>query len=218
MAGYIIYSLDWQKFLTMLDHPTSSQLAIFAEGLSVERENLDGEFDDDDPILNWPTDIGSLSSVIADRLALSDWYSDLSEQGRQLWESTIYVTCMQREDLNIGFRVDCDGVYWDVINQIVRQLGDRPEKPGKSAMSRFGTVPLRCSAPPRQEKRSYWTSMHSMHSPEEVKSMLSELRTVAPVIEAAKNEGVREQFRDALLPAIEQVANDERLLFIQVDT
>jgi hypothetical protein len=218
MAGYIIYSLDWSKFSAMIERPTPAQLAILAQGLVEERDSLDGEFDEADPVLGWPTDAESLAPVVAERLARSDWYGDLSEKGRQLWESAFYVTCMDTEDLGVGFRVDSDGVYWDVINLIVQRLGDRPETPGKSAMSRFGTVPFRCSAPARQRYSSYWTPMHSMHPPDEVQRMLVELRSVAPAIEAAKDPDVREQFTEELLPAVESVAAEGRLLFIQVDT
>lgn len=218
MAGYIIYSLDWPKFRAMIERPTPTQLAILAQGLVEERDNLDGEFDESDPVLGWPTDLESLAPVVAERLVRADWYGDLSEQGRQLWESAFYGTCMHAEDLAIGFRVDSDGVYWDVINLIVQRLGDRPEAPGKSAMSRFGTVPFRCPAPARPRYSSYWTPMHSMHPPDEVQRMLAELRSVAPAIEAAEDPDVREQFTEELLPAVERVAADDRLLFIQVDT
>lgn len=51
MAGYIIYSLDWDKFRGMVEHPTTAQLAILAQGVADERDNLDGEFDEGDPIL-----------------------------------------------------------------------------------------------------------------------------------------------------------------------
>jgi hypothetical protein len=218
MAGYIIYSLDWLKFSAMIERPTPAQLTILAQGLVEERANLDGEFDEDDPVLGWPTDADSLAPVVAERLARADWYGDLSEQGSELWESAFYVTCMRAEDLGIGFRVDSDGVYWDVINLIVQRLGDQPETPGKSAMSRFGTVPFRCLTPPRQRHTSYWTPMHSMHPPDEVQRMVAELRSVGPAIEAAKDRDVREQFTEELLPAVERVAADGRLLFIQVDT
>jgi len=218
MAGYVICSLDWDRFRAMVEHPTSAQLAILAEGLAGERENLDGEFDEGDPVLDWPTDADALAPLVAERLARADWYGDLSEQGRQLWESAFYVTCMREEDLGIGFRVDSDGVYWDVMNLIVERLDDRPETPGKSAMSRFGTVPFRCPALAGQRYASYWTPMHSMHAPDEVQRMLSELRSVAPAIEGANDPDVREQFSDELLPAIERVAAEGRLLFIQVDT
>lgn len=217
MAGYIIYSLDWPKFTTLVERPTTAQLAVLAKGLIDEREELDDEFDEDDPIADWPEDPKSLARVVAERLALADWYSDLSEVGRQLWETAFYVTCMRSKKLDVGFRVDSDGVYWDVINLIVKQLGDRPETPGKSTMSRFGTVPFRYH-PPARRRSADWTPMHSMHPPDEVRRMLGELRSVAPAVEAAKDPDVREQFAEELLPAVERVAADGRLLFIQVDT
>lgn len=48
--------------------------------------------------------------------------------------------------------------------------------------------------------------------------MLSELRSRAPAVEADDDEDVRSQFSDELLPAVERVAADRRLLFVQVDT
>jgi hypothetical protein len=60
--------------------------------------------------------------------------------------------------------------------------------------------------------------MHSMHPPDEVQRMLAELRSVAPALEAARDADVRQQFTEELLPAVERVATDGRLLFIQVDT
>ncbi len=218
MAGYIIYSLDWDKFHAMVEHPTPAQLAILARGLAEERDELDGEFDEGDPILGWPSDAKALAPIVAERLARSDWYGDLSQVGKQLWETAFYVTCMRSRKLGVGFRVDSDGVYWDVINLIVERLGDRPETPGKSAMSRFGTVPFRCPAPPRQRYSSSWAPMHSMHPPDEVQRMLAELRSVAPAVEAASDEEIQQQFTEEVLPAIERVAADRRLLFIQVDT
>lgn len=217
MAGYIIYSLDWPKFTALVERPTPAQLAVLAKGLADEREELDGEFDEDDPIADWPEDPKSLARVVAERLTRADWYGDLSEVGRQLWETAFYVTCMRSKKLDVGFRVDSDGVYWDVINLIVKRLGDRPETPGKSAVSRFGTVPFRYH-PTAKRRSSDWTPMHSMHPPDEVQRMLAELRSVAPAVEAAKDSDVREQFTEDLLPAVERVAADGRLLFIQVDT
>jgi len=217
MAGYIIYSLDWDKFRAMVERPTPGQLAILVQGVAEERDALDGEFDEGDPISGWPADAEELGPVVAERLARADWYGDLSEAGRQLWETAFYVTCMRAEDLGIGFRVDSAGVYWDVINLIVERLGDRPETPGKSAMSRFGTVPFRYH-PPARRRSSDWTPMHSMHPPDEVRRMLTELRSVAPAVVAVPDEDVREQFNEELLPAVERVAADGRVLFIQVDT
>jgi hypothetical protein len=217
MAGYIIYSLDWPKFSAMVEQPTPDQLAILARSLAEEREESDGEFEEDDPVLGWPEDAKSLAPTVAERLARADWYGDLSRVGKELWETAFYVACMRSRKLGVGFRVDSDGVYWDVVNLVSERLGDRPETPGKSAMSRFGTVPFRYH-PPARRRSSDWTPMHSMHPPDEVQRMLAELRSVAPVIQAAKDPDVREQFTEELLPAVERVAADGRLLFIQVDT
>lgn len=60
--------------------------------------------------------------------------------------------------------------------------------------------------------------MHSMHPPDEVQRMLAELRSVEPAVRAADDPDISEPFSEELLPAIEQVAADGRLLFIQVDT
>jgi hypothetical protein len=124
---------------------------------------------------------------------------------------------MNSRKLGVGFRVDNDGVYWDMINLISERLGTRPETPGKTAMSRFGTVPFRYH-PPARERSSDWTPMHSMHPPDEVQRMLAELRSVTPALAAAQGGDVRQQFTEELLPAIERIAADGRLLFIQVDT
>ena len=37
MAGYIIYSLDWDRFRAMIERPTPGQLAILAQGLADSR-------------------------------------------------------------------------------------------------------------------------------------------------------------------------------------
>jgi hypothetical protein len=214
MAGYVIYSLDWAKFTALVERPTPAQLSTLARGLADERDELD---DEDDPALDWPTSAKSLAPIVAERLARADWYGDLSPVGREIWETAFYLACMRSRKLNVGFRVDSDGVYWDVVNLIVKRLGDRPETPGKSAMSRFGTVPFRYH-PPAERRSSDWAPMHSMHPPDEVQRMLAELRPVAAAVEAAKDPDVREQFTGELLPAVERVAADGRLLFIQVDT
>ena len=57
-----------------------------------------------------------------------------------------------------------------------------------------------------------------MHPPDEVRRMLTELRAVGPAIEATGDQDAREQYKATLLPAVERVADQERLLYIAVDT
>jgi hypothetical protein len=57
-----------------------------------------------------------------------------------------------------------------------------------------------------------------MHTPDEVRKMLAELRSVESAMHKAKKKEVRRQYQEDLLPAINSVADDSRMLFIQVDT
>ena len=142
MAGYFIYSLDWAKFCGLVERPTQRQLTLLANELAEGLEDLEGEFEDGDPVLQWPRDPKALTLVVAQRLALPDWYGDLSRWGKELWERTIDVACMNR-GLGVGLRVDGEGVYWEVIDIARRQLGVRPGAVSEVALSAFGTIPFR---------------------------------------------------------------------------
>ncbi len=215
MAGYHFYSLDWSKFTNLVSAPTDTQLTILTKGLAAELREMEDEFDEDDAMCDWPTSAKLLSPIVASRLAMEDWYGDLSDIGREVWERNFYGKCMGSKKLDIGYRVDGDSIYWDVMMLVVKKLGDKPEKPGKSFMSRFGTVPFRYHP---SKKSSDWHPMHSMHPPEDVAKMADELRSLRPMVEKEKDAEIRKQFFDYLLPIVEKVASDERLLFIQVDT
>ncbi|MBI3464403.1 MAG: hypothetical protein HY000_15305, partial [Planctomycetes bacterium] len=78
MAGYIIYSLDWDKFRRFVEQPTKQQLLAFADLLSDEFDRHRREFNKGDPVSKWPSDRESLAKIAAQRLALPDWYGDLS--------------------------------------------------------------------------------------------------------------------------------------------
>ncbi|HUE75118.1 MAG TPA: hypothetical protein VMP01_29890 [Pirellulaceae bacterium] len=218
MAGFIIYSLDWPKFQKLVESPDPKQLKVLAGELSAELEQLEGEFDDDDPILEWPTDAKSLASIVAKRLAMPDWYGDLSRVGKELWEGTFYGACMNCKGLNVDFRVDSDGVYWDVIGIARDALKVPPNQVTSVAMSTFGTRPFRYHGGAKQKvKFGDWSPMHSMHPPEEVQRMVQELESIKPSIDAADDE-VQRQYEEELLPALTKIAKDGRMLFIQVDT
>lgn len=218
MAGFIIYSLDWPKFQQMVEGPSPQQLTLLAKELAAEREELDGEFDDGDPILDWPEDAKSLVSIVAKRLAMPDWYGDLSRAGKDLWEQTIYGACMNCKKLGLGFRVDSDGVYWDLLQVARDALHVPPNQVTSVALSAFGNRPFRYHPPAKRVTRfDDWSPTHSMHPPEEVQKMLAELKSVEAAI-VASNDEVRRQYEEELLPSVAKVAKDGRLLFIGVDT
>lgn len=239
-------------------------------------------------VLRWPTDAGSLARVAAERLALPDWYGDLSAPGKDLWESVIFDACMGHPDTHVGFRRDGDGVTWDLIDLCWQHLGVVPGAITDTALSTFGTRPYRYHprTPPPITREQYdqelaevaagqrefddmldrlrddvaqgrksldqvldafieqvgpsldemlgdpgedaaegegsdlddWQPMHSTHTPNEVRGMLEELRSVRPAIEQAVKTDLRQQYLADLLPAIERIASDGRMLFVQGDT
>jgi len=288
MAGYMIYSLDWGKFQQFVNSPTPGQLAVFAGRLCDGLEEY--EFEEGDPVRAWPTKAKALVPIAAKRLAMADWYGDLSSTGKALWEGTIFGACMDGEGIDLGFRADNDGTYWDVMELAWKQLGVVPGQISDVALSAFGYCPYRYhsetkSAKTRKEydkeeaerrsalteakgfvdelledtKKSKaapdpntmmeelkegkpdsimkalmgflgdvqeggggthledWQPMHSMHTPDEVRRMLAELRSVESAMLKAKKREVRRQYEEDLLPAVNSVADDGRMLFIQVD-
>jgi hypothetical protein len=289
MAGYIIYSLDWGKFQTFVNSPAPGQLIAFARWLCDGLEEY--EFDEADPVRTWPTKPKALAPVAARRLALSDWYGELSATGKALWEGAIVGVCMDDQGIDFGFRVDNDGIYWDVMELAWKQLGVVPGQISDVAISAFGYRPYRYhpETKPAKTRKEYdkeeaerrsaltdaklfvdelledtkmskaapdpnkmmeelkagtsdsimktlmgffgevqegvggthledWQPMHSMHTPDEVRKMLAELQSVESAMQKAKKKDVRRQYEEDLLPAISSIAEDGRMLFIQVDT
>jgi hypothetical protein len=290
MAGYIIYSLDWDKVQKFVERPTPGQLAAFASRL---RDGLEEyEFEEGDPLRSWPTKPKALAPIAAQRLALPDWYGDLSATGKAVWESAVFGACMEDEDLDLGFRADNDGIYWDVMELAWKQLGVVPGQISDVVVSAFGYRPFRYhpETTPAKTRKEYdkeeaerrsamteakdfvdelvndtkkskgapdpnkmmeevqqgnpdsimkalmgffgdvqesdgggdhleeWQPMHSMHTPDEVRKMLAELRSVEPAMLKTKKREVRRQYEEDLMPALSSVADDGRMLFIQVDT
>ena len=110
-AGYIIYSLDWDKFRQLVERPKPKQLKALGKMLRDGLEVHAGEFDAGDPISKWPTDLKSLARIAGQRLELPDWYGDLLIPGKALWEGVIFSACMKCDEVDVGFRVDNDGIY-----------------------------------------------------------------------------------------------------------
>lgn len=289
-AGYIIYSLDWDKFQRLIEQPNQSQLAALAKLLRDGLDEQDGEWEDGDPILEWPADVDSLAHIAAKRLALPDWYGDLSTPGKTLWEGVVVNACTSGGDIDVGFRVDNDGIGWDVIEMAWKRLGVVPNTISDVDLSCFGTRPFRYhprakgtktrdqfdkeerdrraslgalgkmlgqflggvkqgqtdpgalmselkkteavsqehkdmlkdllsdEEPETSDDADDWSPMHSMHTPEEVHKILAELKSVEPAFKATKKKAARTQYHNDLMPALEKIANEGRVLFIQVDT
>jgi hypothetical protein len=66
MAGYYLQSLDWAKFIAMVERPSRIQLAVLTDALDVERDNWADALKKGDPILRWPAGAKGLVPVVAE--------------------------------------------------------------------------------------------------------------------------------------------------------
>ncbi|HVA48161.1 MAG TPA: hypothetical protein VNH11_17480 [Pirellulales bacterium] len=233
MAGYRIYSLGWDKFQNFVSNPTKKQLTAFAKRVSEQLAGGEDDDDDDygdddeegaDPVREWPTEPDALRKFVKERLARPDWYGDLSDGGKDAWSCAVCYFCEEEGPGGVGFRVDHDGIYWDLLELAWKML----KIPGEEihpdvALSAFGRRPYRYTPAAtdgsEEDEDDYdaWQPMHSMHTPDEVRKMLAELESIAPAVEGAKNKQAINDY-DALVPVLERLAEEGRMLFIQVDT
>lgn len=221
MAGYYISSLDWKKFQKFVSHPTKKQLLSFAERLAYQLDggDIDIELEEEDPIQQWPREPAELCSLVKQRLARPDWYGDLSDAGKTVWSEAIWAFCEEKGSGYVGFRREHDGIYWTLLDLAWKELKVPTDQVlPHVALSAFGQRPYRYHIKPKA-KRDFdaWHAMHSMHTPDEVRRMLDELQTVAPAIEASKNQEAIHDY-DAVVPVLEKLAKEKRMLFFQVDT
>lgn len=218
MAGYFIYSLDWDKFQNFVNKPTSKQLLEFAEIISDGLDGADDVFEEDDPVHDWPSEPEELRDLVKERLARPDWYGDLSAGGKSIWSEAVWGFCCHKCSKEVGFRADHDGIYWDLI-ELARKHFNAPSEEvlPDVALSAFGLRPYRCPnyAPDPDAYEPQF--MHSMHAPDEVRKMLEELKAIGPAIEKSRNNQAIGDY-DGLLPVLEALDKENRMLFIQVDT
>jgi hypothetical protein len=233
MAGYVIYSLDWKKLQSFVNNPTCKQLLAFAKLVSDGLEQDDGAFEDGDPVHDWPSEPEELCEIVKQRLARSDWYGDLSDVAQNIWGNAVYSFCSSKSKDAVGFRVDHDGVYWDVLELALRHLNvERDQIKPDVALSTFGKRPYRYHLSTAAEKSrgnedgddeefdDYgmdWHEMQSLHTPDEVQKMLEELRSVGPAIASSRNKQAISDY-DSLIPVLEKLVKERRMLFVQVDT
>ncbi len=220
MAGYFIYSLDWDKFHRFVEEPSRTQLLAFAEQVSDGLDGADEALKVGDPVYDWPSEPEELCDVIRPRLAQPDWYGDLSDTGKSIWERAVIAFSERRKRGDgLDFRCACDdSVYWDVIEIARRHHGVPVDQITDAVISHFGTRPYRYH--PRINRRPRWedwTPSHSMHTPDEVARLLEELKAAGPSILAAPDDDARADY-EQLLPAVEKVARAGRLLYVGVDT
>ena len=216
MAGFFIYSLDWKKFQKFTKKPTKKQLKKFAESLDDRYERVMDELEETDVAHSWSADAKDHEAAIQERLASEDWYGDLSDEACGIWEWSMFD--LANDAANFDFRCESDGVYWYVI-QYCEEHASKTSK--SSAIARFGHWPYGLQKAPKQPKdflEPHWMPYHSMRPPEEVEQMLAEAKAADKYVKSKKDRETYDELIDTLIPTLEKIAADERMLFVQVDT
>jgi len=214
VAGYFLYSLNWSKLESFLEAPDEKNLLKMANIVSDGLDRFDDEIDDDDPLADWPSEPKELVDILKQRIGLEDWYCDLSDPGRRIWEAAIEGLCSN--DKSFGFRVDSDGVYWDIVDIAKKFHCPKAKGMTTTEVTHFGTRPLRYwnEKPIRWED---WYPYHSMHTPDEVTALRDQFQAAETTILKSKIEGVKEDYEE-LMPVLDSLSNKKRMLYVCVDT
>ena len=214
MAGFILYSLDWPQVKQFMESPDEVRLLKLAQLVSDEMDQVDGELDDGDPVASWPADPVELAPVLAQRIALPDWYGDLSDSGKSAWEWGFSAFCS--DDDVFAFEVESDGVYWNIHSEALKHHGLKDDVIGDMEITHFGTRPFRYR---QQGKRSFdhYYPYHSMHTPDEVKKLVEQFSAAESTILSSRYEEVQDDYEE-LMPVLHRLVEANRVLYVSVDT
>lgn len=205
MAGYFLYTLDGAVFSQLTTSPTDQQAQVFARYVlnRVRKSNT------------WPKDLDALAVAIKTRLAMPNWYSDLSTSDAQVWDDVVFSLCDEPgEEIGIGFQCsDYESIYWDCAEEAAAQGVEMMQEPtfGSSGYRFFGDL-----AHDYGYHRTY-----SIFDSDTVRKLLKQLNAIEPHFAALPDEGggsLHEQFFQGLLPPVKYAAESDRVLFVQTDT
>ena len=214
MAGYVLYSLDWPKVKQFMESPDDANLLQLAEKVSDEMDGVDSDLSDDDPVASWPADPVELAPVLAERIALPDWYGDLSDPGKTAWEWGFCGFCSG--DGVFDFEVESDGVYWNIHGEAMAHHGRKEDVVTDLEITHFGTRPFRYL---KRGKRSWdeFYPYHSMHTPDEVQKLLEQFSAAEKRILKSRYEEVKDDYEE-LMPVLRRCVEKNRVLYVSVDT
>ena len=84
MAGYFFSTFDYEAFRRLTLSPTKADGDVIAEYMIEDLEDFLQEFDNQSDAEIWRGGRDSLSALIVRRLAMPDWYSDLSYESANM--------------------------------------------------------------------------------------------------------------------------------------
>ena len=205
MAGYFLYSFNYEVFIDLISTPTK-YFAIALADYAVEEIDEDSDY--------WPADREALADRIIERLPRDDWYSDLSLEDAEIWNQILRGLFDEVGDENgIDFDVyDFESIYWDGAEEAARFGAAMMAEPV------FGNGGFRYSGKPNDPDQPW--PMYSLYPPEEAKKLLAQLEAIEPQM-ATLPEGEfspKEQFFEGLLPFVREMVQRGRMIYIQTDT
>lgn len=204
MAGYFLYSLDTEVFHQLTTSPTIEQAKVFAEYFSSNASNYLEVF-------HWKEAV--FPELIQHRLALSDWYLDLSQEASEMWDEILF-SLMDEPGQTLGIDFQCNDyecIDWDCAAMAAEQGATM------MAETQFGASAYRYNGTPSYD--GYYP-MYSFYLPEQCRELLSQLESVESHFLTLPDEeySPREEFFEGLLPAVKNAVSTGRILWIQTDT
>lgn len=214
MAGYHIYSLDAAAFEQLTTAPTAEQGRVLAEAVVEDLEDLLDEYFEEDAAdpKKWPQNAKRLAESIGKRLAMPDWYADLTLGDSFIWDTILHTLSDEPgEELGLDFRCENDGyLYWDAA--IIASKHGAP----MMAEPQFGNAGFRYSG----QSKGDVDLLYTFYLPAQVRQLLAQLEKAVPHFETLPEdeEGDRDQFFRGLLDPVKQIAADGRVMWVQTDT
>jgi hypothetical protein len=214
MAGYYLHSLSWEPLHELIENPSNEMIAEFTDLFSKRLEQIRDRLKKSDVMYKWPTTVSFLQDVARHHFAKENWYQDLTSDEADAWESAL---C---EMVELGKRFEHkfhggDSIYWNAISEGV----DHHVKSGSAAieLNDFGKRPFRYVRPDIPEMDWLWYPMHSMHTPNETKNILAELRAAEESIVNSGQTNAPEDY-EVLCEMFDEIVPQERALYVRVDT
>lgn len=207
MAGYFLYTLAGGVFTQLTNSPSREQGLVLADHLGEVLEEAEAS-------AMWPRDRDALADLIWRRLALPDWYADLSDEDARVWDKVVFSLDREPgEAIGIDFQCsDYESIYWDCAEIAASQ--------GATMMTEttFGSSGFRYFGQPT-DGRSYYPA-YSLFTPEQVRKLLTQLEAVEPHFRSLPGgeESPHEQFFEGLLPTVREAVENDRVLWVQTDT
>lgn len=216
MAGYMLYSLDNDAFQKFCTAPSEKQLLKLAQETSVSLDDFD---DSEGEVLgSWPVQPEELVPILRTRITQADWFAGFSDYEKSQFDMILRgFFCDDDNELN--FRCESDGIYWDVVDLIRNHHQVPANTVNEKIISQFGTKPLHATLETGKTPGfDTWAPYFSMHLPEDVIQLREEVLAAEAAVRNSGDDNACQEYDDELLPTLDTVINDQRLLFIVLDT